>query len=101
MIIVWYFLCGILGLALLVGACFALALFLNYWFMYFIMGCGVIMAIIFIFSVGYFIYNLIYENFIRQKIKINRERIIDALGYLFGIVLMIGVPVVIGMNILV
>lgn len=101
MIIVWYFLCGILGLALLAGVSIAIALFIEYWFLYFVFGMFVIMVIICIFTLGYFIYNLIYENFIRQKTKINYKRVIDATAYLIGICLGIVVPVVIGMKILV
>ena len=101
MIIVWYFLCGILGLALIAGVCIAFALFMEYWFLYFVFGMFVIMVIICIFILGYFVSNLIYENFIRQKIKINYKRVIDATAYLIGICLGIIVPVVIGMKILV
>lgn len=100
MIVIWYFLCGILGLALFVGVGLAIGLFIEYWFMYFVFGILVIMVIMCIFTLGYFVYNLIYENFIRQKIKINSERIIDATCYLIGIGLGVVVPVVIGMKIL-
>lgn len=100
MIVIWYFLCGILGLALLAGVGIAIGLFIEYWFLYFVFGMFVIMVIMCIFTLGYFVYNLIYENFIRQKIKINSERIIDATCYLIGIGLGVVVPVAIGMKIL-
>lgn len=101
MIIVWYFLCGILGLALLAGVSIAIVLFIQYWLLYFVFGMFVIMVIMCIFTLGYFVYNLIYENFIRQKIKINYKRVIGATAYLIGICLGIVVPVLIGMKILV
>ena len=67
MIIVWYFLCGILGLALLAGVCIAFALFMEYWFLYFVFGMFVIMVIICIFLFGYLVYNLIYEILLDKK----------------------------------
>lgn len=65
MIVIWYFLCGILGLALLVGVCFAVGYFYAYFFSYFLVACAAICFIIFIYEIGYFVYHLIDEKFIR------------------------------------